>query len=186
MFDRIKSLFTGKKPASPTFDPLNVRLFDLNKGSFLDYKTESYQVEEVYIYDWGEEQFSKELVLNNGSHRFSIAIEDPSEKEVYVFEKIRIRDIDKDLPEYIELNGKPGKSLNFKGSEYFLEEENPGFCQKQTTRGDSAWMELVSWDFLGPQLQKMITIEQWDEDEFEASIGEKIAAREFKNLIPAK
>ena len=97
MFNKLKSLFGGSNEAE--FDPLNIRLFDLNVGSVVDYKTSTYLVEEEYVYDWGDEDFSKELLLSNGSEKFWLSIEDEKSTSLFIHEKIRLRELGTDLPE---------------------------------------------------------------------------------------
>ena len=44
--------------------------------------------------------------------------------------------------------------------------------------------ELIYWDYTDETGEKLLTIEQWGETEFEAAVGKTVQAYEFRNILP--
>jgi hypothetical protein len=50
--------------------------------------------------------------------------------------------------------------------------------------GTGPGQELLEWCFEDESGKKLLTIEQWGEDEFEAFIGEQVEEYQFSNILP--
>ena len=170
-----------KKPA---YDVTDLRVTDLKNKFVFDYDLSTWVVESEYEYDWGDECFSQEYKISDGKKTLFLSVEEDDEIELILSSKINIRDIDSDLPSYIKDNENPPKEVTYKGEEYYLDSENPGFFNDKA-KGDKSWIEFISWDYRNQQNTKVINIEQWGDADFEASKGIVIQEFEISNICPA-
>ncbi len=177
----IFSFFRKKKTV--LYDPLNLKITDLDKGFIVDYNFKSWEVLEVYKYDWGSNNFSSEYKLSCGNDTIYLSIEEEDEVNISVSRKIKLSSIDGMPAETIEREQKPPAKLYYKGIEFFRENEHPGYFNNQT-KGDD-WLELISWDYYDKEEKYILNIEQWGEREFEASFGTIIDEFQFSDIIPA-
>lgn len=178
----LKNFFSKKKEKEPEYDILNMKVTDLRKGFVFDYDLSSWIVEEEYEYDWGDEYFTKEFKITNGTEIKYLGIDSEDKEYIAITEKIKLRAIDVNLPEYIIEHEAPPKEFEYNGTKYMLEEENPGYF-KDLGNKDQDWIEFMSWDYEDYD-NNLISIEQWDEKSFEASIGKYIKATEISNILP--
>ena len=117
-----------------------------------------------------------------------IAIESDSpleeDDEIYlaISEKVKPRQLGIQVHDDLMNRQKPPASIEYQGRKYFMEKEAPGFYN-EVAKGDE-WVEFISWDFEDEQGEYVITIEQWDEREFEASAGKRIKEFEISNILP--
>ncbi|MDA3867211.1 MAG: DUF4178 domain-containing protein [Salinivirgaceae bacterium] len=173
-------LFKSKKS---DYDVTNMKITDLKKGFVFEYDLKTWVVDEAYKYDWGDEFFSHEFKIKSDTETMFLSVEEDDALEVSVSEKIQIRKLHEDLPELLA-DENPPKSIDFEGNTYYLDEEAPGFfCN--VTNGANNWVEFIAWDYIDEKEEKIITLEQWGEKEFDASIGKIIRPAEVSNIIPA-
>lgn len=175
-----------KKENAPAYDPSNITIKDLDEGFVFDYDLKTWEVAEAYEYDWGGNHFSREFKITDGTDILFLEVEDDDELEVSVSQKIKIGSIDPDLGDRIVKKGKPPKELSYKGIVYFRDEESPGYFRnmKHDAQKDDSWSELIAWSYYDEEEEKMLTIEQWGENQFEASFGHGIQAYEVSNILP--
>ena len=175
--------FFKKKKAQ--YDPLNLKVTDLDKGFLFDYDLKTWEVKEVYLYDWGDNFFTKEFKVSDSSDTRFLHIEEDDELEITLTQKIKVRSINNDLPEYIQENEYPPKTLIYNDMHFYKESENPGYFKTADAKDDQ-WQELISWDYYDDEDTHILNIEQWGEREFEASFGRIIATYEISNIVPAE
>ncbi|MEM8938038.1 MAG: DUF4178 domain-containing protein [Bacteroidota bacterium] len=175
-----------KKDKEPNYDPSNITIKDLNQGFVFDYDLKTWEVVEAYEYDWGSNYFSKEFKISDGNEVLFLEIEEDDELEVSIHKKIKVPAIDPDLPDRIVKKGKPPKKLEYMGVVYFRDDENPGYFRNlaDDANKDDSWSELISWSFYDENEEKILTIEQWGEQQFEASQGKYIKHFEVSNILP--
>ena len=77
----------------------------------------------------------------------------------------------------------PPKKLKLDDIDYHLDSDCAGYFN-DITKGTDEWEELISWTYYDDN-DKVISITQWGEREFEASAGTLIKAFEISNIIPA-
>ncbi len=171
-----------KKKETPSYDSSDIRITDLGLGFVFEYDLTSWVVEEEYEYDWGDECFSKEYKISNGTETRFLAVEDDDELYISISNKIRVRDIDEDLPDQISENEAPPKKITYKDRKYFLEEENPGYY-RNVSEGEENWTELIAWEYEDDD-NNILTIEQWGENNFEASEGKYLKEIDISNILP--
>lgn len=178
----IFDIFKNKKGEEKHYDPTNIKVTDLEKDYLLDYDLETWTVTKMAEYDWGNNFFTREFVIVAQSKKLYLHIEEDDELVITLSENLKYRKLGVEVVDFIELNGKPPKEINYQNVTYFLNKESPGFYRNTDTED---WEELISFDYLNDDEEKCLTIEQWGENDFEASIGFKVNQREISNILPA-
>jgi len=176
-------LFDRFKKKEETYDVTNLTVKDLDKNFIFDYNLTTWQVEEVYEYDWGDNVFTKEYKISNGEQSYFLNVDDDDELEIVLSTKINIRKIGDDIVDYIQSFEKPQKELSFEGETFFLDEESPGYIRHMDEPDN--WIELISWDYYNDAETKTICIEQFDDNKFDSSVGKIIKEFEISNIMPA-
>jgi hypothetical protein len=126
--------------------------------------------------------FTREFTITSKDKVRYLHIEDDGKLIITLSEEIKFRKLGVEVLDYIELNGKPPKKINFLGITYFLDEKSPGFYRN--TENES-WEELISFDYLDDDEKKCLSISQWGDDDFEASFGEIIKPMDISNILPS-
>jgi hypothetical protein len=174
-------IFRKKEEAS--YNPTDITLKDLDKGFILDYDLKTWEVQEVFEYDWGNHDFTREFKLSDGASICYLHIEDDDDLFITVQEKVKIRSIDEDLPEHIEKKERPPKKLSYRGITFFRDSESAGYFKSMDKKEDE-WDELLTWDYYDEEEEHVLEIEQWGDHEFEASFGKVAKVHEFSNILP--
>ena len=65
-----------KKKPEVKYDVTNLSVKDLDLGFIFDYDIKSWVVEEVYEYDWGNNNFAKGFKVNSGDEVAFLGVED--------------------------------------------------------------------------------------------------------------
>lgn len=170
------------KRKQPKYDSTNIRVTDLDVGFVFEYDLESWEVQASYEYDWGDNYFSKEYKINNGSKTLYLAVEDDDEISLSITNKIKVRQLGDNVLTDLIAQQKAPATLTYDGNKYFFEEESPGYYN-DPAKG-SEWVEFIAWNFEDEAGENIITIEQWDEKEFEASAGKVVKEFEISNILP--
>lgn len=171
----------NKKKDELKYDPLNMKITQLDKGFFVDYEMESYEVTEVYNYEWESGLKGKEFQLDSGRKKLYLYMEHDDDLEISICEKISLQSIDKTLSSFIVENDEPPDEIHYKGLDYTLQQEQLGHCQK---KGDEEWDAVISWEFVDEFETSILTIERWGERKFEAAFGPIVREIEFSNITP--
>lgn len=173
--------FLKKKEEETHFDPTNITVRDLGKGYIFEYAIETWTVTALFEYDWGDNYFTREFVIKNGDTEKFLHIEDDGGLVVTLSEKVKFRKLGEDVYDHIESHDKPPKKITYEGVLYFLDEKSPGFVKEI----DSAnWEELISYNYLDEEEEKTLCIEQYGDEEFEASKGIIISELAISNILP--
>lgn len=172
-----------KKREEPLYDSTNIEVKDLNVGFVFDYDLSSWEVIEAYRYDWGDNYFSMEYKVNNGESTRYLSVEEDDEVEISLVEKIKVGSINRTLNATLCQNQEPPQELVYNGVVYYLEGERSGYFN-DIARG-SSWEEMREWSFEDESGKQQLTIEQWDDKEFEASSGVEIKEFEISNILPS-
>jgi len=170
-----------KKKEERHYDPTNITVRDLGKGYILDYGIDTWTVTAMYEYDWGDNHFTREFIIKNGSEEKFLHIEDDGGLIVTVSEKVKYRKLGETVCNYIESNQKPPKKITFEGVTYYLDEKSPGFSKEIDAE---KWDELISYNYLDEEEEKILSIEQYDDDEFEVSKGIIVDELSISNILP--
>ena len=174
--------FKKRKENRPqlSYDPSNIKINQLVKGSFVDYDLKTWEVSTVYEYDWGDNYFSDEFQLTTADETLYLNVEEDDELECTLASKINIHHIDGDIAEYILRNDSPPMKVVYEGETFFRQSENIGYFRNVE---NDKWSELISWSYYDKEQKKVLSIERWGEQEFEASIGRVAQEFEFTNII---
>ena len=173
-----------KKKKESTYDVTNLTVLDLDEGFIFDYNLSSWEVQEVYEYDWGDNIFTKEYKVSDGEKTLFLNVENDDELEISLSEKVNVRKIGANIVDYIQANEKPPKELSFESETYYFDEESPGYIRHMNEPEN--WIELMSWDYYNNDETKTICIEQFDDNKFDASYGKIIKEFEISNILPAQ
>ncbi len=175
-----------KKKTERNFVPTSLTVENMSKGWVFEYDMKNWVVSEVYEYDWGNNNFSVEYKVDTGTESYFLSVEKDDEMLLALTRKLKIRSIDENLPEHIKKNEAPPKKLVYNGISYFLEAERPGYFRNVETDPDgNEWEEFIAWEYEDESGKQMLTIEQWGEHEFDASVGFSIPLHQISNILPA-
>jgi hypothetical protein len=173
--------FLKKKEKERHFDPTNITVRDLGKGYIFEYAIETWTVTALFEYDWGDNFFTREFVIKNGTTEKFLHLEDDGGLTVTLSEKVKLRKLGEDVCNYIDSHEKPPKKITYEGIHYFLDEKSPGFSKEIDAAN---WEELISFDYLDEEEEKTLCIEQYGEEEFEVSKGIIINELAISNILP--
>ena len=174
-----------KKKKAPTYDVTNLSLKDLNVGFIFDYDMKSWVVNEVYKYDWGNNNFTSEYKVDSGDEVAFLHIADEGELEISLSKSIRISKIDEAITDEIEKNEKPPRKIHYSEELYYLEEDAAGYF-RDLSKETEDWEELVTWEYMNDEATKVLSITQWDIRNIEASAGLILKEYQFSNIIPSE
>lgn len=177
----IFDFFKSKKKEESHYDVTNIKVTDLELGYVLDYDLTSWIVDKMYEYDWGDNFFTREFVINNGKKKLYLHIEEDDELEISVTEKVPIRVLGEHILDVIKNTDKGPERITYKDEVYYLDSENSGYIRNVE---NEHWGELIHWLYLDKEEEKLITIEQTGEQSFEATVGVYIDAFEISNILP--
>lgn len=172
-----------KEEEQPSFDPTNLKVTDLRKGFVLDIEGISWEVTKEFEYDWGDDFFTLEFQIKSADTTAYLHVEEDDEIEVTVLKEVDINNIDKNLIEEIIEQEKPRRVIEFSGRTFFRKAEAAGNFRDISNNN---WDPFISWDYRDETGKYILTIEQWGEDEFEASIGRVVGEYEISNIFPGK
>ncbi len=170
-----------KKKKEEEYD-IDITLSKMKEGYILDYDLKTWEVTEVNKYDWGNGVFSYEWELKSENETLYLEKEeDDDEVEWIAAKKVPFRSLDPGLGKYIQEKGDPPDEFNYNGVTYYIEDSGGGyFCKGGGDQG----AEFLFWDFVDQAEEKIVTIEQWAEERFEASVGKYVEEFEFSNILP--
>lgn len=171
-----------KKDKTPAYDPTNITVHDIKLGFIFEYDLRQWEVIEEYTYDWGDEFFSKEYKVTDGTETRFLGVEEDDELELLWMEKLRLSALEIDLAHEISNYDRPPKSIVHEGKTFYREEETPGYFQ---VTGSGTWKEFISWDYYDKSEEFVLSIEQWEERSFDVSFGKTLESYEISNIIPA-
>lgn len=172
----LKGLFADTEPE---VGPLTLSLADLKKGYLVDYDLKTWQVNSHNRYDFDGDQ-AQEWELFSGDDRCYLSVERDDEDEWAISRKIAFSALGPAVKDHLLQHDDPPQTIVYDGTRYRLEESGAGhFFPDGRLAGD----EMIYWDYTDETGEQLLTIEQWDEDEFEASVGKTVNEYEFRNIL---
>ncbi|MDM8538962.1 DUF4178 domain-containing protein [Desulfobacterales bacterium HSG17] len=180
-----KDLFGfGKKEDNTEVDNItNLTLSSLKPGYMLDYDLKTWEVLAQHHYDWGDGEISYEWQLKSHDETIYLGKEADDEVEWIVSKPVSIARIGNKVRKHIEEHEDPPDEIVFESTTYYLDESGGGHFYKN---GKSPGQAFISWDYEDDSGEKYLSIEQWGEDEFEASTGESVEEYQFTNILPGQ
>jgi len=172
-----------KKKKEPHYDPNNLKIEDLRVGFMFDYDLKTWMIKEEYEYDWGDNYFTREYMLESSDDTAYLHIDYNDEGFMTLSRKLKIRALGEDIPEEIIEKKRPPKKITYKEVDYLLDKESPGYFSDDP-EDDNSWTEFISWDYYDSEGKLVACVEQWGEREFEASNGVVVSDFEITNILP--
>lgn len=172
-----------KKKKEPEYDVTNMKVTDLAEGFIFEYDLKSWVVKEVYQYDWGKNNFSKEYMIDAGDEVAYLTVAEEGELSMSVTKNIKIQKLGDGVRENIKRTHKAPETVQYEGVRYFLDEDSAGHFN-DITKGTDDWEELISFDYLDEDETRCLSITQWDDHNFDASAGVVIKEYEISNIVP--
>lgn len=180
--------FGKKKKEEESYNPLDLKVTDLKEGFLFDFDMESWIVKEAYEYEWGNNFYSKEYKVDNGTQKMFLSVSEEDELEIVMSEKIKVSRIDEDVVDEIKDRERPPKTIHYKGQKFYRESAEEGYfreLKEGVDRESADWDRLISWEYYDEEEESVLTIEQWGDDEFEASLGVCVKEFQISNIIPS-
>lgn len=175
--------FFGREEEEPDYDPTNITLKDLEVGFMVDYDLKTWEVVAHYEYDWGDSFFTDEYKIQSSDAALYLHLEDDDELEISLSHKLKLKQVDEDIPKHFRSGDDPPETLTYEGVTYALEEEVLGSFKNVRSEH---WSDFISWEYVHPDDDDLfLTLERWGEDEFELSQGRYLEEFKFSNILPA-
>lgn len=172
-------LFDIFKKEKPTEDPT---LFNLTKGAILDFDLDSWIVKDRTEYDWGNNQFTFEYTLENGSKSMFLHVDDSTPLKLEVSSSIKMFDLGPAVKQVIIDTDNPPKRIALDGKQFYYSDEFLGHC-KSVDEDDDEWGEFVNWVFYDEQENEFVGITRWGETEMDVVKGRVAKEFEFSNFL---
>ncbi|SMF83743.1 DUF4178 domain-containing protein [Pseudobacteriovorax antillogorgiicola] len=171
-----------KKKEKPDGKSFDLGLQGLKAGGFVDYQLQSYQVEKKSLYEEdGERSFEWHLVSQTDSkHRFLSYEKDDGVEYWHLTEKLALKHLPQGLLDACGRDDAP-QEIEVEGERYFL--QYSGACYFYETEDSIDRDEMIYWHYEDGDEEKLIQIEQWGEQEFEAYHGKYVEDTDFYNII---
>ena len=171
-----------KKDKADDIDSItDLTLDKLQIGYFVDFDLTTYEVTAYNIYDWGDGDLSYEWQLTNGDEVVYLEKESDDEDFWSLNKKIPFSSLDPSVRESILEKGDPPDVVIFEGVSFYIEEMGGGHFLKN---GQGSGQPLLRWGYVDDEGGRLLGIEQWGEDEFDASTGIPVEEYQFTNILP--
>jgi hypothetical protein len=172
--------FRKKEAKDDVVDPLDIALHSLKPGYVLDYDLKTWQVSAQHHYDYDGDHID-EWELTCSDEVVYLECEKDDGFTYTLTRKIRISQIDADISAYINQNDDPPDEITYNDVTYEADSSSIGRYFKN---GQGTGEEFIVWDYLDESETRTLSIEQWSEDQFEASVGEIVEDYQFSNILP--
>lgn len=170
------------KKKEKEFDPLSdLSLARLKVGYLVDFDLKTWEVFACNYYDWGDGDISHEWQLKSGDEVVYLEMESDDEEEWSLNRKIPFSRLDSEVTKQILETGDPPEKIVFEGTTYYMEETAGGHFHKD---GQGPGKELLQWSYEDDKGRSYLGIEQWGEQDFEATVGEPVEEYQFTNILP--
>ena len=173
--------FKKKAEEEPELDPLNLTLSDLKPGYILDYDLKTWKVTAQHTYDYDGDR-ADEWELTCSDEVVTLEGEEDDGITWTLTRKISLSEIDGNLRAHLRENEDPPEQITCKGVEYKGESSSAGKFHKD---GTGPGEDFIVWDYVDSTEKKVLAIEQWGDDDYEASVGEVVEEYEFSNILPS-
>lgn len=173
-----------KKEQEPDFDPLrDLVLSRLKIGYLVDYDLRTWQVTAHNRYEDGAGGFRDEWELTHAHEKCYLEREEDDDVSWSISKKLPIGVVGKHVTGHIIKHEDPPDMIMVRDEAYYLDSSSPlTFFRNNRGAGEP----LIEWVFVDATQQKYITIEQWDEESFEATEGQAVQEYEFSNILPGE
>lgn len=176
--------FFRKKDDKLEMDPLkDLILSNLDVGYLVDYDLKTWKVEACHYSDWGAGDITREWQLKSYDETIYLEKESDDEDSWCVTWKIPIGRLGSHITDHIISHDDPPDRITFEGKVYHLEESGGGHFYPNS-RGPR--QEFLKWDYEDESGESYLSIIQWGEKDFEATLGKPVEEYQFANILPAE
>lgn len=160
----------------------DLTLFNLEIGSILEYDLSTWVIKDKSEYDWGNNQFTFEYTVENGSYTAFIHIDISSPVKIDVSTSIKIFELGPEVKQTIVETDSPPKRVSLNSVDYYLSDEFLGHTKSVNDDKDE-WSEFVNWVFKTQDESEFVSITRWGETEIDAVKGKYSSEFEFSNFL---
>lgn len=161
---------------------IDYTLNDMKKGFLVDYFLKTWEVKEVYIYDWGNNFYSREYLIDSGDEKCYLHVEkEGASFKCSLSKKANLTEIDANIRSSIISNDEPPMSVILNGKKYNRISES---LAESTEEGSDEWSKLVNWMYMDESENDFISVDRWGEQEIEGAVGKYVSVNEFSNILP--
>jgi hypothetical protein len=176
----LRDLFKKEKPEGP--DPISgLKLSKLKVGYMVDYDLKTWEVTAHSKYDWGDGDITDEWQLRSGDDVVYLEREFDDEDDWSLNRKIPFGSLAPGIRDHLREHDDPPQEIHFEGTTYHLEDMAGGHF---LSGGSGPGRPLLRWGYEDDSGEKYLGIEQWGEDEFEATVGVPVEEYQFTNILP--
>ncbi len=170
-----------KKDKKTGRDPSDLKLSTMKSGDYVDYDLKTWQIKQTGFYEWGANDTTKEWQLKSGNEIIYLELESEDEEEWSVSRRISFSELGEKVKKSISDSGDPPDSILYENTEYYLEISGGGHYYEN---GKPLSKKLLKWDYTDKSGEKYLSIEQWGENDFDASTGIPAYEYQFCNITP--
>lgn len=172
----------SKKKDEPELDPLaDLTLSNLKPGYMVDYDLKTWKVTAQHYYDYEGDRVD-EWELSCADEVAYLEREEDDEVSWTLTRKVALSDIEGNLRSHLRENDDPPEEITCKGIVYFGESSDVGRFYQD---GEGEGRELIVWDYVDDSEKKTLSIEQWGDDDYAASVGEVVEEYQFSSILPS-
>jgi hypothetical protein len=165
----------------PHYDPTNIRAIDIRKGWLFDYDAKTWEVIEEFEYDWGDNIFTYEYKIQSGAEVLYMFVEENQEIYCTFTTKIKFARLGESVEQHLLDYSKPPSQITYENTKFLRERESPGYFRSLE---DEDSVEVMLWEYFDEAEAKILLIHQWDESDFEASVGVIEREDAISNILP--
>ena len=173
----------SKKKETPEVDPLHdLSLEHLKPGYFVDFDLKTWEVTGYNVYEWEEESaVNREWRLSASDDVVYLELEVDDDRYWSINRKIPFQSLGPEVGQHLRENQDPPDEIVYNGVTFYLEEMAGGYFREGE---EGVRREMLRWSYEDDSGDRFLTIEQWGEDDFEASTGEPAHEYQFTNILP--
>ncbi|MDM8538395.1 DUF4178 domain-containing protein, partial [Desulfobacterales bacterium HSG17] len=155
----------------------------MKKGFYVDYDMKSWEVTAKNRYEWGSaSDVTLEWQLQAADDLIYLGMDQDDKVEWDISRPLAFRELGDTVRQAIIDTGDPPNEITYQDTVYYLEETGGGqFFKDNTGNGN----DFIQWSYEDDTGKRYLTIEQWGEEEFAASLGSPVEEYEFHNILPS-
>ncbi len=178
-----KKLFGGKEE-EPSIDPLaDLVLEKLAPGYLVDYDGRTFEVVARHYHDTGDGFRTDDWELRTDGEIHYLNRIEADGAYWTLTRRIPLGMIDERLRSHIQQHGDPPESFDFDGVTFFMQSYGGAKFYKD---GRGPAQPFLYWDYEDEARERVLSIEQWGDIEFEAYVGHYVEEYQFINILPGK
>ena len=155
----------------------------LYTGCFVDFDMKTWKITGYNYYDWGSDDLTYEWQLESANEIVYLEREPDDEDYLSITRKIAIKSLEPTIVDSFSAGEDPPNRIIYNQKTYTLEGTGGGHFHKD---GKGFGKELIRWDYADETGLNLLSIEQWGENDFDASAGSRVEEYQFTNILPGK